>query len=300
MLLALFATGTGVAQTSVSDVTDVTDVTREKEELKLAALAALMMAPSERALPIVKKVLHGNNSDDLKEGALFILSQIDLPEAQALLVEIARDGDSEFRLEAIRMIGIGGYDDTLSVLSSLYNSGDADMKEAVLEAYLISGNSEAVYELAANTDDEEAFEEAVNILGAMGARDELRKLRDRDGMSEALIGAFAISGDAETLREIALDGSNAERQAHAIEALGIVGGSEVSATLVEIYSGSASGEIKKTALHGLLISGYDEGVLQLYRESQDMGEKRELLEVLVIMGSDEIYDLIDDAFSGTR
>lgn len=297
ILLALFATGTGVAQTSVSDVTDVTDVTREKEELKLAALEALMMAPSERALPIVKKVLQGNNSDELKEGALFILSQIDMPEAQSLLLEFARSGSGELRLEAVRMIGIGGYDDTLSELSALYSSGGADMREAVLEAYLIAGDSDAVYELAANTDNEEAFEEAVNILGAMGAREELRRLRSRAGMSEALIDAYAISGDSETLREIAMDSSNLERQLHAIEAMGIVGGSEVNATLVDIYRNSDSGDIKESALDGLLISGYDEGVLQLYRGSQDMREKRKLLEMLVIMGSDAAFDVIDEALS---
>lgn len=300
ILLALFATSSAVAQTSVSDVSDVTDVTRETEELKLAALQALMMAPSERALPIVKKVLQGNNSDELKEGALFILSQIDLPEAQSLLLEFASSGDGEFRLEAIRMIGIGGNASALSELSGLYDSGDADLRDAVLAAYLIAGDSAAVYELAATTDDKDGFEEAVHVLGMMGAREELRRLRDRSGMSEVLIHAYAMSGDAETLREIALDGSNVERQAQAIESMGMVGGREVSDTLVEIYSNSDSEDIKEAALHGLLMSGYDEGVLQLYRESQDMGEKRELLEMLVIMGSDQIYDVIDQALSGNR
>ena len=296
-LLALFTTGTGIAQTNESDATDAT---RAKEELKLSALEALMMAPSERALPIVKKVLQGNNSEELKEGALFILSQIDLPEAQSLLLEFARSGSGELRLEAIRMIGIGGYDDTLSELSSLYNSGDTDMREAVLEAYLIAGDSAAVYELAANTDDEESFEEAVYILGAMGAREELRRLRSRAGMSKALIDAYAISGDSETLREIAMDSSNLGRQLQAIEAMGIVGGREVNATLVDIYRSSDSDDIKDSALDGLLISGYDEGVLQLYRDSQDMREKRELLEMLVIMGSDAAFDVIDEALSSDQ
>ena len=54
------------------------DSPEDVEDLKLAALEALMSAPPERALPIVAKVLAGNNSDEVKEGALFILSQIDL------------------------------------------------------------------------------------------------------------------------------------------------------------------------------------------------------------------------------
>jgi len=115
-----------------------------------------------------------------------------------------------------------------------------------------------------------------------------------------MIEAFAISGDYESLRELALDGSDVERQAHAIEALGIVGGDEVDRTLMEIYRGSASSDIRESALGGMLISGYDAGVLELYRGSDDIDEKRELLEMLAIMDSDLVFDVIDEAFAGDR
>ena len=118
-------------------------------------------------------------------------------------------------------------------------------------------------------------------------------------MSESLIEAYAISGDASALREIALDAGNPELQQQAIEALGIVGGGEVDAMLVQIYRDAATDDIREAALEGLLISGHDEGVLALYRASDDDAEKRELLEYLVIMGSDEVWDLIDSALDGT-
>jgi len=132
----------------------------------------------------------------------------------------------------------------------------------------------------------------------MGAKEQLRMLRESTGSSEALIEAYAISGDADSLRAIALDGSDPEVQAEAIEALGIVGGGEVNATLVEIYRTSDSEDIREAALEGMLISGYDEGVLELYRSSQDPVEKRELLEYLIVMGSDDVWDIIDSALDG--
>ncbi len=52
----------------------------DTEQLKIAAIEALITAPPDRALPLVNKVLTGNNRDELKEKALFILSQIDRPE----------------------------------------------------------------------------------------------------------------------------------------------------------------------------------------------------------------------------
>ena len=273
----------------------------DDDELKIAALEALIAAPPERALPIAAKVLAGDNSDDVKERALFILSQIDSPEAHDILIRTAQEESGDIREAAIRMIGISGDSDALSRLATLYENGDEDVREAVLRAYVIANDEEAVYELAveaSKSGNKDDFESAVQMLGAMGAHEQLRRLRESTGISESLIEAYAISGDADSLRELALDDSNPELQEQAIEALGIVGGDSVNATLVEIYRNSDSEVIRDAALEGMMISGHDEGVLEIYRSSQDPVEKKELLEYLVIMGSDEVWDIIDAALDG--
>jgi HEAT repeat protein len=236
------------------------------EDLKLTALEALISAPADRALPVVTKVLKGEHSDEVKSRALFILSQIDDAQAHAQLADIAQNGTGELRYEAVRMIGIGGDANALASLSGLYASGDAELRGAVLEAYLIAGDSSAIYEIAVGSDDEEEFADAVQILGAMGAREELQKLRESAGLSESLIEAYAISGDIETLRVLARDRSDPEQQANAIE--------------------------------GLMIAGDDEGLLELYRSSSDNAEKRELLEALALTGSELVLDVIDEALAG--
>ncbi len=285
---------TALAPQAVAQSTD-------EDELKIAALEALMAAPPERALPIAAKVLASDNSDDVKERALFILSQIDSPEAHDILIRTAQENSGELREEAIRMIGIGGNSVALSQLVGLYENGDEEVREAVLEAYVIADDQEAVYVLAveaSKSGSEEDFESAVEMLGAMGAHEQLRRLRESTGISESLIEAYAISGDADSLRELALDGSDPELQEQAIEALGIVGGDAVNATLVEIYRNSDSEDIRESAVEGMMISGYDEGLLEIYRSSQDPVEKKELLEYLVIMGSDDVWDIIDSALDG--
>lgn len=290
LLFVLMLTSPVVAWSQAAD--------RDREELQMAAVEALITAPPERALPLATKVLNGNYSYDIKERALFILSQIDRKEAQDLLIATARSGDGELRFEAIRMIGIGGEDEALAQLASLYDASDEEVREAVLEAYLIAGDEEAVYQLAANAKTEDEFEDALDTLGAMGARDHLRRLREARGVSEAYIDALIVSGDADTLLEIAGDGSNEENQLHAIEALGIVGGH--NDRLVQIYRNAGSNDVREAALDGMLISGYDEGVLELYRSSADPAEKKELLERLVIMDSDEVWNIIDSALDGGR
>jgi HEAT repeat protein len=267
----------------------------DSERLKSSALEALISAPPERALPIVSKVLSGDSSPSLKKRALFVLGQIDLPEAQTLLVETARTGDGSLRLEAIRMIGIGGHPEAMTELAEIYADGDGETREAVLQAYLIADDNNAVYQLAANTQDPEEFERAVNTLGAMGATDELRALRDRPGMAEVLINAYAIAGDMETLAAMANDSSDPQRQAQAIRGLAIAAGDgdDVGEMLVGIYRDTDVPHVRKAVREALLIADHDEAVLQLFRTSDDAAEKRELLQTLVMMDSDAVWDLID-------
>ena len=273
------------------------DASSDTEQLKIAAMEALISAPPERALPLVNKVLDGNSSDELKERALFILSQIDRPEAQETLLRFARESTGDLQEEAIRMVGIGGNRDAQAALKTIYDSGNTDTREAVLEALMIAGNKQAVFEIALTATGED-YENAVDMLGVMNARDQLRELRKRNGASEALIEAHAISGDFDELREMALDGSNPEIQAEAIQAMGIVGGDRVNATLVQIYRDAKTDEIREAALDGMLISGHDKGVLDLYRSTDDPALKKEMLEMLVIMGSDEVWSIIDSALDG--
>jgi len=266
------------------------------EELKLTALEALVTAPPERALPLAARALRNpGNSTRVRKHALFLLSQIEHPDAASVLVETAASGSDEIALEAIRMIGISGDDEAVASLAGIYRDGSGGTRRAVLEAYLIAGDAEAVYEAALAANDPADFDAAVDVLGAMDATDQLRRLRDEVGVSRALIEAYAISGDAETLTELARDDSDPARQQEAIKALGIIGGDDVGQTLLEVYRGSDSIEVRHAATEGMMVAGHDAGLLELYRESSDPAEKRVLLEVLVAMDSDEVWGLIDAA-----
>jgi len=279
-----------------------------REELQLAALEALMTAPPERALPLARKVVEGNYSAEMKERALFVLSQIDAPEARELIVEVATNGTGDLRYEAVRMIGIGGDRASLDLLGRMYEPGNDTLNEAILEACLIADDPDVVYAIATKSleaGDSGGFSSAVEMLGAMGAREHLGRLRGAaptggSDMTSALIDAYAISGDLDSLRAMATDGSDPDRQLKAIEALGIAGGDAVDQLLLEIYRGATGDRVREAALEGMLISGYDDGVLELYRASDDPAEKKALLEYLVVMDSDEVWAIIDSALDGGR
>jgi HEAT repeat protein len=288
-MLALLLAGTLAPALALADDNEPGDA----EQLKVAAIEALISAPPQRALPIVMRVLQGDDSDEIKEKALFVLSQIETQEAQDLLVEVARSGSPELREEAVRMIGINGDPAALAALADLYRAGDEDLREAVLEAYLIADDADAVLAIAEAATTADEFESAVQTLGAMNATGQLRSLRDKQGMSGALIEAYAVAGDTESLREMALDGSDPQQQAEALHGLAVAGGSEANEVFLQVYRGTQDEELKEAALEAMLIADDDEGVLTLFQESQDPKEKRRLLETLVNMDSDAVWDLID-------
>ena len=265
------------------------------EELAIAALEGLMAQPSERALPILKKVLAGSQTTRVKQRALFVLGQIDTPEARQLLAQTSRSSDAAMRGEAIRAIGIGGDPKSLDALKEIYDTGSADVKQEVLQAWLIADHKEAVYQAALNAKTEDEANSAIRILGAMGASEELRKLGDRPNASGGLVEAFAISGDLASLRKIAEGSGDREVRLDAIRKIGIVDGDAARTALRDIYTRSTDAEMKEAALQGMLIADDDEGVLALYRAAKTPDEKRALMRTLSIMDGDAALQAIDAA-----
>lgn len=274
----------------------------DNEALAITALEALMAAEPERALPLVERVLRSNHSDRVKQRALFVASQIDLPGAQQLLMEFAR-AESSLQGEAIRMIGIGGNADSLNALAELYAEAAPEVRERILQAYLIADRPDAVVAIAEQAATDEEFDQAVRILAAMGASEQLRQIgRQRPG-SRGLIQAYAVAGDLDSLRAVAQGEAGEvtpEARRDAIRSVAIVGSDAARELLMQIYRDSNDPQIRQHAAQALMVADHDAGLLQLYRDAKDPDEKRDLLRMLVMMDSDAALDAIDAALNGAE
>jgi hypothetical protein len=295
MALLLVASSAVLAQTVQQSRRASDRAPNDQEELALTAMEGLMQQPAERALPIIKKVLAGSQSSLIKKRALFVLSQLDSSEADEILLQTARSTDTDLRREAIRNIGIGGRDKSLAALQQIYAGGDSDVKSQVLHAWMIADRKEEVYQAAVSAKSDDEAAEAIQLLGAMGAVDELRKLGDRPNASSKLVEAYAISGDLQSLRKIADSNAALSVRTEAVSKIGIIGDDAARSALREIYSRSTDKQIKEAALQGLLIADDDEGVLSLYQGATSPEEKRNLLRVLTTMDSDAALKAIDAA-----
>jgi HEAT repeat protein len=286
MFWLLLAAGTAVAESALT----------EQDELALAALEGLMAAPPERALPLLQRVLASERSEVVKRRALFVLGQIDSQPAQQLLLDTARNAQGELQHEAIRSIGIGGREEAVAALRQIFDGGDPEARKAVLEAWMIADQPALIYTVAAAGGAE--AEHAIQLLGAMGASDELRRLGAEGKGSESLIHAYAIADDLDALLQIVNGGGDESLRVEAVRAIGIVGGDAATTALQQIYRANAAAAIREAALQGMLIADAEQAVLGLYRESSDPTEKRELLRTLTMMGGDAALDAIDAALEG--
>ena len=143
------------------------------------------------------------------------------------------------------------------------------MKQEVLQAWLIAGRKEEVYQAALNAKSEEEASEAIRMLGVMGAVDELRKLGDRPNAVERACGCVC---DQRRSREPAQD-RRGQRRTFAPYRSGSQDRHHRRAmrrarALREIYTRSSDAEIKDAALQGMLIAGDEQGVLTLYRAAK--------------------------------
>jgi HEAT repeat protein len=300
MTLLLVAGGTTLAQAPAEPKRESQRAPDEREALALAAMEGLMQQSPERALPIIKKVLAGSQSTLVKKRALFVLSQIESPESEQILLQTARSPDAALRSEAIRSIGIGGHDKALAALLDVYNAGDADVKSQVLHAWMIAGRKQEIYQAALNAKSEDEAGDAINMLSVMGAVEELRKLGDRPNASGKLVEAYAISGDLQSLRKIVDSGAEPSVRAEAVRKIGIISNSAARSALREIYAKNANEEIKDAALQGMLIAGDEQGVLALYKGAATTDEKRMLLRTLTMMDGDAALEAIDSALEDKK
>jgi hypothetical protein len=121
--------------------------TQPDEDLKLLALRGIMQSDPERALPMVEKVLAGNNPPKVKRNALFVLTQSRSPRAREIILATARNGaDRPLQMSAIHHLGMMRADDELMKLYS--PEASPEIKRAVADGLFMSRNAARLVELA--------------------------------------------------------------------------------------------------------------------------------------------------------
>ncbi len=267
------------------------------EDLKLMALNGLMESDAERALPMLEKLLKGNQSPKIKERALFVLSQSDSPKAREIVGNFARGkSNPDVQLKALEYLALFGGKESRQTLAEVYaSSSDAKVKRAILGYFMVGGDREHLFAMAKGEKDEKLRRDAIEQLGVLNASDELSQLYQTETALDAkkkIIDAMFTSGNPEKLIELARNEKDPELRRHAVRALGPMEGAKAAAGLVEIYRSDKDKTIRKVVIESLFMQGNAKALVELARKETDPDLKKKFVEQISIMQSKEGADYL--------
>ena len=272
----------------------------EDDELKLYALDGLMQVEPEQAVPVLEKLLAGNSSQRIKERALFVLSQSDSPRAREILLRTAKTGQPiRLRCEAVKTLGIAGEPEDIEALGVIARDTGVplEVREAVIDAYLIADRSDELLGIARSDPDPRIRAKAIDALGATDALPSLRQLwnTEKDPMIRAkLLEAFGIAGDVETLAKAARESSDPQIRRKAIEGLAISNSPAAAKELRRMYGEFSSQDDKRKVVEAFMIQGDAKTLIELFRAEKDPGMKKFILQQLSVMDNSEATRAILD------
>jgi HEAT repeat protein len=265
------------------------------EDLKLMAISSLLTTDSERALPLLQKILQGNQSPRIKERALFVLAQSGSAPARDLLGQIARGNTNpDLQMKALSYLGLFGGKQSRQILAEIYNSSaDTQVKRQILRSYMTAGDRDQLLALAKAEKVAELRRDAVHQLGVLGARAELRDLYQayiNTELRKNILQALFVGGDTDTLIEVARNEKDPMLRGQAIRLLGTSGGRKTGDALVSIYQSDSDASMRKKAIEGLFIQGNARALIELARKETNPEMKKEIIGKLSLMHSKEALD----------
>ncbi|HEX8072808.1 MAG TPA: HEAT repeat domain-containing protein [Pyrinomonadaceae bacterium] len=255
---------------------------RDNDEIKILALQSLFEADEERAYAYVGEILKPGStaSPALKSAAVALLGARGGPRATPILLDIARNpqSDLKLRLTAIRRLGEQPSDATLDALAQLYEADRTkDVRVQILRAYADMRNPRAVEKLTAAAragDDLSVRQYAIRFLAdreGPAALDELIRLYDADRTPEIraqILRSLADRDDPRArakLLEVARRGETTELRVEAIRRLADRGATAVE-DLLQLYATETDQNIRL-------------GLIRAYADMKDPRARAKLSEI---------------------
>jgi TolA-binding protein len=263
---------------------------QKDEDLKVLALQGIMNNDSSQGLPLVEKYLSSTADPKDKSKALFLLVQSGSPQAQEMLAKMARgQSNPELQRKAVEYLGMTGNANSAKLLAEIYKgTSDTDVKHAVLRAYMMSSDREALANLAQNETDPDLKRDAIRQLGLVGGKAELQTLYQAESSPEIkkeIIQGLFLSGDSARLAQLALSEKNPELRKAAIRNLGLMGGGAKDPTLQSIYDKETDRGVKEEVLNAYFIGGNASGLIAIAKSEKDPELKKTAVSKLALMNS---------------
>lgn len=261
-------------------------------ELQRQAIRYLGVHGSDRGLALLAELYRELSS---REARAAVLESFMIADDERRLLDLAKnEPDPELRGRAIHFLGTM---DAAGELWELYQRETSEeVKEQMLQAFMIAGDDEHLLEVAR---DRRATEElrgsAIQLLGAEGAEEALWRLYQEESSLETkkrILHALFVAGDHVRIAEVASDKSQPlEIRKAAIHNLGISGEEAVPA-LLALYRSETDRDVKERVIEALFINDAANELIEIARAESDPELKKRAVEKISLIGSKEAKDFL--------
>lgn len=265
------------------------------EDIQLMAIQALANTEPERAIPILERKLKSPTaSPRLKDKALFVLTQNRSPQAQQLLVSIAKGGSNpDLQLRALRYMAISGNKTSVPDIAAIYNSShNMAIKKQALNSLMMAKAADELFNIARTEQDAALRAEAIQGLGMLHQSDKLGQLY-KDGIAkETVLEHMFLLGDPARLLDIARTEKDPKLRSSAIHSLGLMHSAQAADGLAALYPSEQDMNTKRAIVEALWIQHNGKALVDIARKESNPQMKREIVEKLTMMKSKEGTDYL--------
>ena len=223
-------------------------------------------------------------------------------DTETLRQVLKTETDPDLRRTAIHGIAMEDDSDAAQILESVYDSaGSVEEKRTVLEALVMIDDAEELAMKIVRTETDPGLRrQAIEMLGVMEATDEIAELYatiDEVELRKAVLDSMMIADDTEGLVEVLKTETDPEMRAAAIQALAVSGDDVAADYLISLYPDGTVDE-KQAVIQSMMIMDHTEGLISLLKMETDPDRKREMLQMLTMMDSEEadeyLFELLED------
>ena len=273
------------------------------EDIKILALNGLMQSDPERALPQVENLLKTSHSPKLKRQAIIVMGLNSSPRARQDLEQIARGGNPDLQLDAIRYLARGKDSNAGQLFSEIYAaSSDVNVKRAILSTYSATKDKDRLTQIAKTEKNADLRNYAIGALGEIDGQPEIWQIYQSETTPEgkvSLIGYMQQNGNLDKLVEVArTDKDPGVRQA-AVRAIASQRAGNPSAALVSVYTAEQDQQVKQSIINNLANARNGKALVDLARAEKDTRMKLYIVNHLSNMAkySKEAQDYLQEILS---
>jgi hypothetical protein len=194
-------------------------------DLRVQALGRLIPTDAPKVIPILRNIALETDNPGAARRAVFVLAQSRNPEAQSIVVDVAKVASETVRVAAVRELARFGGPDVGKDLLEVYSRGNGPVKQQVVFSLGERADTGALFRIVQTENNDELRDAAILTLGRAGGREQLRVLfvrASRDARQAVIRGLF-LARDEDGLITIAGQEKDPELKADIISKLRLLG-----------------------------------------------------------------------------